>query len=157
MPLPVRKHPRLKSYDYSQCGCYHLTLCTKHRQPILSRILSPVDETARARVQLLHAGEVTEFYLRRIPEVYAGVHLIHYVIMPNHVHLLLLLDPDAAASIPTVVHSLKRMVSRKTGASIWQDSFYDVVIRSESMLHCEWEYIDSNPDKWLEDRYYISV
>lgn len=157
MDYPVRKHPRLKDYDYSQQGCYHLTICTKHRQPILSRILPPGDEASRACVQLLHAGEVTDFYLRRIPEVYAGIYLINYVIMPNHVHLLLLLDMDATASISTVVHSLKRMVSRKMGASLWQDSFYDVVIRSESMLRCEWEYIDGNPDKWLEDSYYIST
>jgi len=155
MFLPVRKHPRLKNYDYSQCGCYHLVLCSKNRQPIFSYIIPASDATERARISLLHTGSVVEQYIQNIPLVYSGVHLLHHVTMPNHVHLLLLLDTEATASVSTIVRSLKRMVTKEIGTSVWQKSFYDVVIRNESMFQCEWEYIDQNPDKWLEDNLYV--
>ena len=87
--------------------------------------------------------------------MYSDVNLIRYAIMPNHVHLLILLGPEATVSIPTIVRSLKRMVNRDLGTSIWQNSFYDVVIRNEAMFQCEWLYIDSNPDKWAEDELFV--
>ena len=76
--------------------------------------------------------------------------------MPNHVHILLTLSPSKTADIPTIVRSLKRMVTRELGESIWQDSYYDVIVRNDSMFRDEWEYIDSNPDKWSEDELFIS-
>ena len=72
MALPTRKHPRLKNYDYSQCGCYHITFCVKNRMPILSSILPAATETTRATVQLTQIGSITEQYIRRIADVYKG-------------------------------------------------------------------------------------
>ena len=155
MALPQRKHPRLKHYDYAQCGCYHLTLCTQNHKPILSRIVPAASFNDRARIILYPAGIVTDHFIRNIPNVYSDVNLIRYAIMPNHVHLLILLGPEATVSIPTIVRSLKRMVNRDLGTSIWQNSFYDVVIRNEAMFQCEWLYIDSNPDKWAEDELFV--
>ena len=155
MNLPVRKHPRLKNYDYSQCGCYHLTLCTQHRKPILSQIIPPPTPTDRVVLQQSEIGTTVEKYIRNIHNVYDGVTVDKYVIMPNHVHLLIVLDSNTSTSVPTIVRSLKRMVNREVGASIWQESYYDVVIRNDSMYQCEWTYIDNNPDKWAEDELYI--
>ena len=155
MALPQRKHPRLKNYDYAQCGCYHLTFCTQNRKPILSRIVPATCACDRAQIDLHHAGQIADHYIRNIPNVYSDVELIKYAIMPNHVHLLILLGPEATVSVTTIVRSLKRMVNREVGASIWQDSFYDVVIRNEAMFQCEWLYIDSNPDKWTEDELFV--
>lgn len=155
MLLPQRKHPRLKHYDYAQCGCYHLTLCTQNRKPILSYIVPASANCSKAQIVLHPAGQITNHYIRNIPNVYSDVELIQYVIMPNHIHLLILLGPRATVSVNTIVRSLKRMVNREVGASIWQASFYDVVIRNEAMLQCEWLYIDSNPDKWAEDELFV--
>ena len=80
----------------------------------------------------------------------------NYIIMPNHIHILLTLDAECNTSIPTVVRSLKRMVARELGESVWQDSYYDVIIRNDSMFQDEWEYIDRNPDKWAEDEMFLS-
>ncbi len=154
MSLPQRKHPRLKNYDYSQCGCYHLIICTKDRRPLLSKIISPPSEAERASVSLLSYGMVAEKYIQNIPAVYTGVELPKYVIMPNHVHLLIVLQPTSTVSVFTIIRSLKRMINRDTGASVWQESFYDTIIRNDSVFQCEWEYIDSNPDKWSEDELY---
>ena len=155
MALPVRKHPRLKNYDYSQCGCYHITICVKDRKPVLSRVVLAMDTAHRPEIQLTPAGRVTEQYVGNIESVYAGVSLEKYVIMPNHIHLLLLLQPDAGVSVPTIVRSLKRMINKRLGQSIWQDSYYDVVIRNDAMYRCEWAYIDNNPDKWAEDELFV--
>ena len=152
--LPQRKHPRLKNYDYAQTGCYHITICTKNHKPILSTILPPQNPTARAQVHLRPPGAIANKYIYNIPSVYTGVRLDKYVIMPNHIHLLLFLEPEASVSISTIVRSLKRMTCKEFGSSFWQDSFYDVVIRNDTMYRCEWEYIDENPDKWAEDQLY---
>ena len=156
MALPVRKHPRLKTYDYSQNGCYHITVCTKNRRPILSSVKPAERPTMHAGIQLSKIGMIVDRYIQNIPAVYPNSILEKYVIMPNHVHLLLTFSDTGSASVPTVVRSLKRMVTKELGQSIWQDSYYDVIIRSESMFQCEWEYIDSNPDKWEEDTLFVS-
>ena len=71
-------------------------------------------------------------------------------------YLLLSLGENSAVTIQTIVRSVKRMVNREIGQSIWQDSFYDVVIRNDAMYRCEWEYIDNNPDKWAEDELFVA-
>lgn len=149
--FPSRKHPRLKNYDYRQSGCYHLTICTKGHRPILSQIVPPKTGSDRALVRLTDVGNIVNHFIQNIPTFYSGVHLVHYVIMPNHVHLLIFLDEQAQVSVSTIIRSLKRMVTRETRTSLWQDSFYDVIIRNDSMFQAEWAYIDSNPDKWAED------
>ena len=155
MTLPIRKHPRLKNYDYSQCGCYHLTICVKNRRPILSKIIPTDSVSGRPVVQLFAAGRITEHYIQNIPTVYSGVAVDKYVIMPNHVHLLISLSMETDVSVYTIVRSLKRMINRELGENIWQESFYDCVISSEALYRCEWRYIDENPDKWLQDELYL--
>ena len=150
MPLPQRKHPRLKDYDYGQCGCYHITICTQGHRNCLSCIIPPQTITDRAQIQLTHWGNIAEKYIQQIEQIHVGVHVDKYAIMPNHIHVLILLDEQVSTTIPKIVHGFKRMVSREIGQSIWQESFYDVVIRNGVMYQCEWNYIDGNPDKWTE-------
>lgn len=99
--------------------------------------------------------------IQNIPAVYPGIVLEHYVIMPNHVHLLLRIGsgagggPGAARpTVQTVVGGIKSITTRRIGASIWQTSFYDHIIRDENDFLRIWTYIDTNPAKWAEDRYY---
>jgi len=155
LALPERKHPRLKGYDYSQCGCYHITLCTKDRQPVLAQVIPAGNPYVRASIRLTACGETAKRYIENISGLYRGVALDKYVIMPNHVHLLLSFQEGAATSVPDVVRSLKRMVTRELGRSIWQVSYHDVIIRNDIMYQCEWTYIDQNPDKWAEDELYV--
>ena len=156
MPLPKRKHPRLKTYDYGHCGCYHITICTKDRRPVLSEIIPAEGPASRPGVRLYPIGRIAERYIQNIPKVYPGVILEKYVIMPNHIHLLISLGAESNTSVPTIVRSLKRMVNRETGRSIWQESFFDTVVRNDSMFQCEWRYIDENPDKWAQDDLFVS-
>ena len=49
---------------------------------------------------------------------------------------------------------MKRWASRQAGFGLWQKSYHVHVIRNEADYRQIWEYIDTNPAKWAEDRYY---
>ncbi len=164
MDYPKRKPIRLPDFAYSSPGAYFVTVCTKDRRCILSRITVGADAPGGPRPQLTDTGKSVEQYILstdRIP----GFHADKYVIMPNHIHMILRIDreserPDSGppgASAPTVsdaVGALKRLVNRHVGENIWQRSFHEHVIRSEKDYREIWEYIENNPAKWAEDRYY---
>ena len=90
-----------------------------------------------------------------------------YAIMPNHVHMIILLKNEnrdyqngamrtsRPTAIPNLLRSLKIMVSKEIGFSLWQASYYDHIIRSEEDYLRIWQYIDENPAKWAEDKYFV--
>lgn len=51
MNYPTRKHPRLKQYDYTQNGAYHITICTKKRETILSSIVDQMIRSLKIMVR----------------------------------------------------------------------------------------------------------
>ena len=87
---PERKHPRLKNYDYAQTGVYFVTFCTKDRKNILSTVGRGA--LAPPLVTLTPCGKLEDELIQKIPLVYSRTFLEHYVIMPNHAHLLLRLE-----------------------------------------------------------------
>ena len=156
MNLPKRKHPRLKEYDYSQNGCYFVTICTKDRQQILSSVVVGRGDLTPPTIQLTPIGRTVEKYILGIEPAYDSVFLDSYVIMPDHIHLLLRIETanggmrSSRPTLPLLIRAFKTMVTKELGYSIWQTSFYDHIIRSEQ-VYCEvCQYIDDNPVKWLE-------
>ena len=108
-------------------------------------------------VLLSKYGTVADKYIRRI----RGID--QYVIMPNHIHILILIDnhkngtmwaSSPTQSIPQLLKSLKILIAKEIGCSIFQRSYYDHVIRSEQEYERICQYIDTNPLKWAEDEYY---
>ena len=97
-----------------------------------------------------------------IPEYYPAITVDHFVIMPNHIHLLLQINsntdgrPMAAPTISMIINQTKGTVSKKAGFSVWQKGFYDHIIRSEQDYLDIWNYIEGNPGKWSEDELYMS-
>ena len=161
--MEQRKHPRLKGYDYSQGGAYFVTICTRNREKILSRI-SPVgpDDPIGPKPVLTQAGEIVKRYILGIEKAYPGITVDQYVIMPNHIHLLLRFPSTdggpMGSSGPTlgmVIRGMKRMVTKEVGHSVFQTSFYDHIIRDEADYLTKWNYIDTNPARWAEDEYFI--
>ena len=157
--MPVRKQNRLADYDYSQPGAYFITVCTQDRKCILSSVVGG-DALIAPCTRLTPIGAVVEKYLRSIPGV--G----DYVIMPNHVHMILHISAihpaegpvwasaPTTASIPQLIRSWKTLVSKEVGRSIWQRSYYDRIIRNEQEYLIRLQYMVENPDKWAEDDYY---
>ena len=158
--MKERKHPRLKEYDYSSAGVYFITLCTRHRSEVLCRIVGRDDPGAPPYIVLSPSGKVAEKYIRTISSAYENVSVDKFVIMPNHVHLLISISDmqrRAESSRPTVsriIGAFKRFSNKECGCSLWQASFYDHIIRDEMDYLGHWQYIDDNPAKWSEDEYY---
>ena len=150
--LPTRKSPRLTGYDYSRDGIYFLTICTEDRKPLLSQIVG-ADAHIGPQVKLTPIGRTVEHYLLRIPGLAA------YVIMPNHIHLLLRLDSgsmreSSPTSVSSAARSFKTLATKAVGHSIWQSGFYDHIIRDEQDYDRHLQYIAENPAKWAQDEYY---
>ena len=149
-----RKPNRLKNYDYSSQGAYFITICTLDRKCILSRIVGG-DALIAPQTNLTHCGEIARKYIESMPGI------DKYVIMPNHIHLLIAIDGPMKASAPTIsvpnlIRSFKVLVSKEIGQSIWQRSYHDHIIRDEEDYLNHWRYIDENPIRWSEDKYYIA-
>lgn len=106
---------------------------------------------------LSEAGKVVEQCILEIPKQYPHISLEKYAVMPNHVHLLLLAQsgqsgrPMVAPTISTVIQQFKGVVSKRLSRSIWQKSFHDHVIRTQTDYETIWLYIDSNPQTWRTD------
>ena len=96
--------------------------------------------------------------------LYENIKVKDYVIMPNHIHLIITVKENgrsgapaptrANARIPRYVSTLKRFVNKECKCDIWQRSYYDHIIRSEADYMEKQKYILANPGKWVEDEYY---
>lgn len=158
--FPVRTPNRLTNYDYSQSGRYYITICAKERLEIFATI---VDETVGAAVclpcvKLTNVGHIIDIAIKNIPQIYPNVHTNTYVIMPNHLHMVLIIDNTnangrqvAAPTIQTIIGQLKRYVTIQSGYSVWQKSFHDHIIRYENEYTHIVEYIENNPARWDAD------
>lgn len=151
MNFKTRKPNRLKNYDYSQNGVYFITVCVKNRNPILSYI--PVGANC---VRLSKIGKVVEEEINNISKIYANVTVENYVIMPNHIHLLVFIDrfsgrTQFAPTISRIIKQFKGVITKRLGKSIWQKGFYDHIIRDEYDFQIRWQYIEDNPYRWCED------
>ena len=161
MELPKRKSNRLSNYSYSQSGTYFLTICTVEKRPILCRIHQGTSFIP-PRIQLSRYGIIAERQILSLPHFYSDVQVNKYVIMPNHIHMLLTIHTESTASdvpanerIPFLISSFKRFTNKAAEANLWQRSYYDHVIRDESDYLTRWNYIENNPAKWILDRFYV--
>ncbi len=162
MPQPERKRLRLPDHDYSSPGAYFVTICTKDRRCILSRITVGAGVLGGPRLILTEAGRITERYILSMTRM-PGILVDKYVIMPNHVHMIVRIEPcdgppgasaPTGSSLPDAIGAWKRLVHREIGQKIFQRSYYEHVIRGEGEYRQIWTYVDENPAKWAEDQYY---
>ncbi len=154
--LLQRKPNRLNGFDYSKKGAYFITICTKEHKCILSEIVG-ADIIRPCTLKLTKYGKFVKDGIENISKIYTNCSVDCFVIMPNHVHLIITIKNDCGRiiSAPTVIGQFKRYVSKECGCSIWQKSFYDHIIRDDEDYITKAEYIENNPAKWLEDKYYI--
>ena len=159
MELPARKQNRLTEYDYSAPNAYFITICTDNRRNLFWTDADAIIDCAK-NVPLSNFGTIVQRSIEDIPKYYSVISVDHYVIMPNHVHLLLQIHSDSngrsmiAPTISTVVRLMKGTVSKQAGFAVWQKGFYDHVIRNDNDYLDIWNYIEGNPSKWAEDTLY---
>ena len=163
MDLPQRKPNRLPYYNYSTPGAYFITICTQNKDPILSKIVGGGALDAPT-IRLTEVGQIVQQHIASGNNM-NGISIDKYVIMPNHIHIILIVDAVTAggtskvpspanALIPHFVSTLKRFCNRDIGRNIFQRSYHDHVIRDEQDYQKIWAYIDNNPARWQEDCFY---
>ena len=164
MELPKRKPTRLKGYDYSLPGAYFITICTKDRKCILSSI-SVGQGLAPAENYLTKYGKIAKDQLLSLVNKYNHINLDKYVIMPNHIHILISLEEKTAGASPCptisdIVCTFKSLTTRLCKEKgfkdkhLFQSSFHDHIIRDSCDYDKIWEYIDTNILKWELDCFY---
>ena len=166
LELPQRKRNRLTGRDYSGDGAYFITFCVKGRYPSLGEIdeIHVGDGVPDVpSVRLSDCGKYVERHIAGINKAYGSVSIVKYMIMPNHVHMIVRIHETSGTSrtpsptnetIPRLVSTLKRFVNRDVGENIWQRSYHDHIIRGEADYRKIWEYIHTNPAQWKDDCFF---
>lgn len=163
-----RKQLRLESFDYHTSRAYFVTICTHNKQKTLGDICRG-DPRGLPRTALSILGKFAESTLADI-EMPEQIEVDKYVIMPNHVHLIVnLYAPNDSHegchySLSQVVGKYKSLCANRWLSyckenrieyhSVWQRSFHDHIIRCDADYEEIWHYIDENPIKWELDKYY---
>ena len=160
--LAKRKHPRLKDYDYSSAGAYFVTICTNKRKCLLSSIVGR--GLAPAEVVTTQYGKIAEQELLALHNRFPFISIARYVIMPNHIHVIISMDAPAAGASPRptltdIVCAYKSITARKCRESqiidkVFQASFYEHIIRGQKDYEEIEKYILENPSRWHLDKLY---
>ena len=145
---------RLSEWDYSSPGMYFVTFCTYEKKRILGSVRS---ET----MHLSKYGMACKKVILENASSSHGYTIEKYVIMPNHIHLLIQLSPTKDASLGNIIGYLKSAMTKSCHSlgfkgSIWQISFHDHIVRNPQDLERIYEYITNNPKKWELDCMYTS-
>jgi len=165
---PTRKEIRLKSYDYSSSGAYFVTICSHNREKVFWSEEKRNAYLRKTSINNLPAldflpclsemGLTLKACIENVSRIYPAVKIDKYCIMPEHLHLIIYIHRESDQVdpvIPTlarIIKTLKEAVTKKSGKSIWQKSFYDHIIRNQDDYNNVWEYIDKNPLKYLSER-----
>lgn len=168
--LPTRKNIRIKTFDYSKPGAYFVTICTKDRKNYFwksnadtSKITwIPVGANCvRPRyLPLSNIGKTVENELECWNNCYKSALIYTYVIMPNHLHIMVGIKANEngqrlpAPKLDRMIKQFKGAVSKKIGASIWQKSYMEHIIRDRSDFETKSKYIYTNPINWIYDEHY---
>jgi putative transposase len=162
-----RRSIRLRGFDYSSPGGYFVTVCTREQLPLFGEII-------RSEMHLNEAGIMASHAWSELPLHYAHVSMDLFVVMPNHIHgIIVLLErgqargpapTKASLGLPDIVHRFKSLTSAlyRQGANLgrwpklhgplWQRNYYERVIRSDAELATIRRYIRENPMRWEFDR-----
>ncbi len=156
--LAKRKQNRLQNFDYNTNGAYFITICTHNKECILSNIVGE-GLCALPKINLNPIGEEIEKSINYINDYYDNIKIVKHIIMPNHIHLLIEINNQTGGHgdppLQSIIGQLKSYTTNKYGKQLWQRSYYDHIIRNEEDYLNVWEYINNNPAKWTEDKYYI--
>jgi REP element-mobilizing transposase RayT len=138
---------RMIGADYTS-GMFFVTWCTHNRIQVLSKI---VDNG----VQLTEIGNVVNDEWLATANMRPNVVLDAWVIMPNHVHGILKLEGENE-SLGTIIAQIKSMATKRIRALghadfAWQTRYFDRILHNERALLAARDYIDKNPQRWIQD------
>ena len=149
MEMAKRKPTRLKNYDYSTAGAYFVTVCTHDKRCIFwnNRRDNPCGCPTIGDIRYSEYGKIADMAIEIVAKRF-NIIIDNYAVMPNHVHMIIVLEGDPsrtpARSVPTIsgiVGAYKSIVSvecikifnnkNQAMGRLWQRSFHDHIIRCE--------------------------
>jgi REP element-mobilizing transposase RayT len=168
--MPIRRdHPdvtsrfRLRGHDYASPGTYFVTLCTTNRACLFGTI---TDGTLHQST----AGLMVESWWYSIPLRNPSVDVADVVVMPNHLHGLVILGTDPSderiPSLSKVVGGFKSITTNdymrgvrldgwpRFAGTLWQHGYFDHIVRTDAALKRIQRYIAANPSRWQQDDYH---
>lgn len=152
----------MKGYDYSSAGYYFVTICVKGGHEILGKAVGSGFH-ARPNIELTEIGLELLKIIEYVGNENEAVRIPKFVIMPNHVHIIVALTSVGRGSptLHSVVGRIKSFAAKRWSEicdekfqTFWQTRFHDHIIRNEEDYLRIWKYIDENPAKWTHDEYF---
>ncbi|MBI1921803.1 MAG: hypothetical protein HYS23_12075 [Geobacter sp.] len=163
---------RLKGWNYASTGYYFVTICEKNRSFVFGDIYD-------GTVTLTPLGQAAIECWAKIPEHFPFVELDAYCVMPNHIHGIIVINPDdfvetqdfaslqcdgsankfgpQSRNLASIVRGFKIGVTKYSHANdidfAWQPRYHDRIIRDEQELFAVRTYIHNNPLEWVSDEY----
>jgi REP element-mobilizing transposase RayT len=145
----------LRGWDYRSPGVYAVTICVKERVCCLG-------EVVETDVALSSFGRIVAEEWSAIPGIHPYVTLDEWIIMPDHLHGILILQGEdrpflqeglTAGSLGAVVgqfkqRTTKRIRARRRPEFGWQERFFDQILRDDDALERYRVYIRENPLRW---------
>lgn len=155
---PDRKYHRCYGFDYSQYGIYFITICCNEGKNRLGK-LKPVFQNNLISDTVFEPtaiGKYVEEKWLNTSNVYSGITAEDYVIMPNHIHGILVANNENDVSISKVIQAFKSVTTREYKKlygrtdSLWQPNFYDcIMIEADKEYINRLEYIKNNRINWF--------
>ncbi|HTG34847.1 MAG TPA: transposase [Thermoanaerobaculia bacterium] len=157
-----RQSIRLKGYDYSLSGAYFVTLCVQHRECLFGDVIGVI-------LQANDAGQMVERWWRELTRKFPTVSMDEFVVMPNHLHGVLILQRSQVSQgsesspLGTVMDWFKTMTTneyirgvknhgwKNFPRRLWQRDYFDRIIRDQNEIEMIREYIRRNPSQWSQD------
>jgi REP element-mobilizing transposase RayT len=147
-----RRSIRLKDFDYSFPGAYFVTIVTCNRSNLFGEMENEI-------VNLNQTGKLVCNEWLRLQTRFPGVEIDEFVIMPNHLHGVIIMNPsESKPTLGSIVGSFKSSTSRLInalqkikGIPVWQRNYYEHIIRNKEDLNRIREYIANNPSQWKDD------
>ena len=175
MPAKFRNKFRIESarkmdWDYGSNAAYFITICTKDRRCYFGEI-------KHNEMHLSEIGKIADQYWREIPQHFPFVRLENHVVMPNHIHGIVIIEKTDSvetqdlASLPAVKNhfgpqsrnlasiirgfksGVKKFATINGIDFAWQTRFHDRIIRDEPAFQNISLYIKNNPIKWQMDEF----
>lgn len=106
------------------------------------------------KINLTKEENVVKQNINKIEQIYKNVIIDEYVIMPNYIHILLLINYKSSTTISKIIKHLKTNITREIEYSVWQKSFYEHIVRNQKEYLKIKEYIKNNVINWRKDKYF---
>ncbi|MCW3124827.1 MAG: hypothetical protein JWO03_485 [Bacteroidetes bacterium] len=159
---------RLANWDYGSNAFYFVTICSKDRQPYFGEIKDDNETQYLASLRATIIGGIAADYWGQIPANFPFVELDEFVVMPDHIHGILLFNKLADSgwqinkfgpqsnNLASVIRGFKgglKSFATTNGIDFnWQPRFYDRVIRNSDELNRIRKYIQGNPANWILEK-----